>query len=370
MTPGRDARTAVFACITGGGTGGHIYPAIAIADALVRAGHPAAEIHFVGAARGMEATAVPAAGYTIDLLPGRGLRRSWRAVGANVRALLDTVRAFTDAWRILGRRRPRVVIGVGGYASVPTVLAARVRRIPVVVHEQNATPGLANRIAVRLGARAAVSLPDTPLPRATLTGNPLRGPVVEAVWRPATDPRLVAVVGGSLGARRLNDAALGVYDRWRDRHDVAVRHVAGRRNHDACVAELERLRRPGDHLRYELVAYEDDMPRLYSRAQMMVARAGAVTVAELAAVGVPSVLVPLPGAPGDHQTRNARALVDAGAAVLLPDADCDGAHLAAELDALLAADAEVLGTMHRAARSLARPDAADAVVALVEASAR
>ena len=144
-----------FALVTGGGTGGHVYPALAIADELVRRGHPRGTIHFVGAARGLEARVVPAAGYSIDLLPGRGLQRSLRprAILDNLAALWATVRAFGQAWRIVGSRRPEVVIGVGGYASMPGVLAARLRRIPVVIHEQNAAPGLANRVAVRLGAR-------------------------------------------------------------------------------------------------------------------------------------------------------------------------------------------------------------------------
>jgi undecaprenyldiphospho-muramoylpentapeptide beta-N-acetylglucosaminyltransferase len=364
-----------FAFVTGGGTGGHVYPALAVADALVARGHPRPSIRFVGARRGIEATAVPAAGYIVELLPGRGLQRSIRprAIVANVGAVVGLLLAFVGALRLIGRHRPGVVLGVGGYASFPCLVAARLRRVPAVVHEQNAAPGLANRWAVRLGARAAVSLPGTPLPGAEVTGNPVRSAVLAVRRAPESAPPLVALVGGSLGAGRLNDAALGLYDLWRGRGDVAIRHVAGPRGYDGCMERLRRQRLAADVLRYDLVRYEDDMPGLYARAAVLVGRAGAVTCAEVAVTGTPAVLVPLPNAPGDHQTRNAEALVDAGAAILVPDAELDGARLAWELDALLAPPTDGgparLDEMSRAARTVGRPDAADRVADLVEEAA-
>lgn len=363
---------AVFALVTGGGTGGHIYPGLALAEALVRRGHIRESIHWVGSARGMEATVVPEAGFQTHLLPGRGLQRLSsggptlrRLTVENVRIAGQTAAAMAKAARLVGRLRPRVVVGVGGYASLPCVIAARARRIPVVVHEQNAAPGLANRIAVRLGARAAVALPGTPLAGAVTTGNPIRDAVAAVVRAPSADRPLVAVFGGSLGARRLNEAALGLYDRWRDRDDVAVHHVSGAAGHETISAALAALRRPGDRLEYRLVRYEDDMPALYSKATLAVCRAGATTVAELAAAGVPAVLVPLPGAPGDHQTHNAMALVDGGAGVLLRDAVCEGDELGAAVEGLLA-DPTRLAAMGEGARALARPDAADRLADLVE----
>ncbi len=360
----------MYALVTGGGTGGHVYPALAVAEELVRRGHARPDVRFVGSQRGLEATAVPAAGFGIDLLPGRGLRRSVApsAIRDNVAALFATARAFGRAFRLVGRLRPRVVLGVGGYASLPCVVAARLRRVPAVVHEQNAAPGLANRVGVRLGARAAVSLPGTALRGAVLTGNPVRH-ALTAVERDPARPPVVMIVGGSLGAGRLNDAALELYDRWRTRTDVAIRHVAGVRNHADVVARLDEWRRPGDALDYTLVAYEDEMERWYATAAVFVCRAGAVTVAELAATGTPAVLVPLPGAPDDHQTKNADALVTAGAGVLVADADLDGARLAATLDELLA-DPARLAAMGTAARSIARVDAAARVADLVEEVAR
>jgi undecaprenyldiphospho-muramoylpentapeptide beta-N-acetylglucosaminyltransferase len=361
---------SVYALVTGGGTGGHVYPALAVAEELVARGHERGAIRFVGAARGLEAQAVPSAGFMIDLLPGRGLRRSLRpaALWDNAGALFGTARAFGRAFRLVGRLRPRVVLGVGGYASLPCLLAARLRRVPAVVHEQNAAPGLVNRIGVRLGAHAAVSLPGTPLPGARLTGNPVRAEVANVDRAPVTPP-LVAIVGGSLGARRLNDAALDLYDRWRARTDVAVCHVTGPRDFDRCMTRFDAQARTSDTLAYELVGYEAHMENLYARAALFVCRAGAVTVAELAATGMPSVLVPLPGAPGDHQTRNANVLVGVDAGVLVPDGELDGPRLASELDRLLA-DPARLTAMTAAARSVAQPDAVARVADLVEEVAR
>lgn len=386
--------------VTGGGTGGHVYPAIAVADELVRRGRSRAAVHFLGSARGLEARAVPAAGYGIDLLPGRGLQRSIRpsALLANLRTAGSTARAFARALHLLRGWRPAVVLGVGGYAAAPGVLAARLLGIPVVVHEQNAAPGLVNRVAVALGARAATSLPGTALRGAVLTGNPVRSEIAaehlreggaggSAPREPAGATPWVGVFGGSLGARRINDATLDLVQRWRERR-VVIHHVSGRRDYQRCLGERDRpavmgvragepatgaaegrVERDDDGIVYELVEYEDHMPELYARADVVVARAGAVTVAELAVSGTPAVLVPLPGAPSDHQTANANALVAAGAAVIVPDAECDGARLASELDVLLG-DPVRLEAMGTAARGLARPDAAARVADLVEEAAR
>ena len=355
--------------VAGGGTGGHVFPALALAEELVARGHARDAVHFVGARRGIEATAVPAAGFSIDLLPGRGLLRRLdpHSLLQNARTLWDTAVAVVQAFGIVRRRRPAVVVGVGGYASLPAVVAARVLRIPVVVHEADAHPGLANRIAVRLGAVPAVTLPGTDLPGAVVTGNPIR-PAIAAVVRHPVEPPVVAVVGGSLGARSLNRAALDLYDRWRDRSDVTIHHVTGARDYEESSDRLARLRAAGDRLGYRLVRFEDHMDTLYTEAAVMVSRSGGMT-AELTAIGIPSVLVPLPGAPGDHQTRNAEALVAADAAVMIRDDALDGASLAAALDPLLA-DPARRTAMGEAARTLGRPDATARFADLVEASSR
>jgi undecaprenyldiphospho-muramoylpentapeptide beta-N-acetylglucosaminyltransferase len=358
-----------YALVAGGGTGGHVFPALALADELVARGHPRSSIRFVGAQRGIESVAVPAAGYAIDLLPGRGMLRAWtsRAVARNAVAAWDAARACTRALAIVRRARPCVVVGVGAYASLPPLLAATALRVPTVVHEADAHPGLANRVAVRLGARAAVSFAGTPLRGAVVTGNPIR-PAIAAVRRAPGAPPVVAIVGGSLGAHRLNVAAMALADAWRDRTDVVIHHVSGERDYEECRTGDDARRARGDQLDYRLVRFEDRMDDLYRDATLMVSRAGGMT-AELAAVGMPSVLVPLPGAPGDHQTRNAEAFVRAGAARMVVDRDLDGTRLASEVDALLD-DHEAVQRMSAAARALARPDATARFADLVEAAAR
>ena len=359
--------TATDVLISGGGTGGHVFPALALAEELVHRGYARERIRFVGAARGLEATAVPAAGFAVDLLPGRGLERALTppAIVRNVRTAYDTLVAFARAHALVRRLRPRVVVGVGGYASLPALVAARARRIPAVVHEADAHPGLANRIAVRLGARAAVTLPATPLRGAVVTGNPIR-PAIAGVDRAPVTPAMVAVVGGSLGARSLNRAVLGLYDRWRHRTDLTIHHVSGTRDYEECSTRLAALRAAGDSLSYSLVPFEEHMEVVYAEATLVVSRSGGMT-AELTAVGMPSVLIPLPGAPGDHQTANADTLVAAGAAVKIPDHDLDPARLAAEVDALLADPGRLEG-MGAAARALGRPDATARFADLVEAT--
>ncbi|MCU1467780.1 MAG: UDP-N-acetylglucosamine-N-acetylmuramylpentapeptide N-acetylglucosamine transferase [Actinomycetia bacterium] len=354
----------VFALLAGGGTGGHTYPAIAVAQELQRRGH---RVRFVGGKRGIEGRVVPEAGFEIDLLPGRGLQR--RLTVQNLSAVWGALSAVFRSLAIVRRHRPRIVVGFGGYASFPCVLAARLLRVPVVVHEQDAAPGLANRLGVRLGARPAVSLPDTPLPGATLTGNPVRAAFTRLARDPARDPALIAVFGGAQGARTINRAALGCYDIWRDRTDLAIRHVCGPRNLETCTAELAAARRAGDSLHYELVGYEERMDLLYSEAAIAVCRSGAGTIAELTAVGLPAVLVPLPGAPSDHQTRNAQTLERAGAAVMLRDDCCDAPHLDRAVSDLLG-DADRLSDMGRAAHALGRRDAAERLADLVEEHAR
>jgi UDP-N-acetylglucosamine--N-acetylmuramyl-(pentapeptide) pyrophosphoryl-undecaprenol N-acetylglucosamine transferase len=357
----------VFALLAGGGTGGHTYPAIALAQSLVARGEVKSNVRFVGGRRGPEGRVVPEAGFAIDLLPGRGLQR--RLTLQNVAVIGQTIVAFVRAVGLVRRYRPRVVVGFGGYASLPCLVAAWLWRVPRVVHEQDAAPGLANRIGVRLGARAAISLPGTPLPNAVLTGNPVREAFRELQRDPVHAPALVAMFGGTLGAQTVNDAALDLYDRWRDRADVAIHHVAGTRNEEPTAARLAAQRRTGDALRYVLVPYESHMDQLFARASIAVCRAGAGTIAELTAAGLPAVLVPLPGAPSDHQTRNARTLEAAGAAVMLPDKQCNADTLDPLLSKLLGDPAQ-LEEMSRRARALARPDAADALADLVQAVAR
>ncbi len=387
-SPSAAVSTRPWVVFAGGGTVGHVSPGVAIAEALVRRGCPRTAIHFVGSKRGVEATRVPSAGFSLTLLAGRGIQRKLtpRAVVDNVAAIAGLGSAFVRAFALLARHRPAVVLSLGGYASAPCAVAAVLLRIPLVVAEQNAIPGAANRLVARAAAACAVSFADTPLPRAVLTGNPVR-PEVLAVDRTsdrvaarqrlgvADDRVLVVAYGGSLGARTINRAVWAARARWSGRDDLAVRHIVGDRGWgerpaDAIAAAAEPAA-PVDAadgssagLPYVAVRYEDDMPSVLAAADLVVSRAGASTVFELAAVGVGSILVPLPIATEDHQTANARALADAGAAIVVADAEFDGDRLVAEVDALLAVPGR-LEEMATAARTVGRPDAADRVADLL-----
>jgi UDP-N-acetylglucosamine--N-acetylmuramyl-(pentapeptide) pyrophosphoryl-undecaprenol N-acetylglucosamine transferase len=374
---GQGASTATWAVIAGGGTGGHVVPAVAVGLALVARGHPPATIRFVGSRRGIETRLVPAAGFELTALPGRGIAR--RLTKDNVGAALGLLSAFVRAVVLVGRLRPKVTVAVGGYASAPAALASVIWRVPLVVAEQNAVPGLANRLAGRFAAASAVSFEGTHLRGAVLTGNPVRPEIVRADTSPAgraaaraalglpEDGLVVAVAGGSLGARRINEATLELAARWAGRSGLCLYHVVGRRDFETTSAARPPAV-PGG-LDYRQVEFEDRMPLLLAAADVAVQRAGASTVAELAVIGLPSILVPLPGAPGDHQTRNARRMADAGGAVLVPDAELDADRLAGELGPLLDAP-DRRRQMSEAARSLGRPDAAERVAALVESCAR
>lgn len=371
-------RTGVL--LAGGGTAGHVLPALAVARALVARGHAPESLHFVGSARGQEARLVPDAGFSVTLLPGRGIARrvSTRTAVANLRAVAGLTTAVVRAGAVVARRRPGVVLSVGGYASVPAAAAAVALRRPLVLHEQNAVPGSANKLFARFARASAVSFEGTALPRAVVTGNPLR-PEIASIDRSAEGTAaarlalglpdgavVIAVVGGSLGSRRINDATFGLVAAWADRSDVAIRHAVGRRDWDEVQAVLPRP--PAGGLVYQPVEFEDSMADLLAAADVAVCRSGG-SVAELAAAGLPAVLVPLPGAPGDHQTANARALVRAGAATLVPDAELTAARLAAELGPLVD-DPERRATMAAAAARLNRPDAAERVADLLERHAR
>ena len=367
-----DTQNETFAIIAGGGTAGHVLPGLAIATALVGRGHEPSSIHFVGSRGRIEARLVPEAGFAVTLLPGRGIER--RLTLRNVGAAIGIVGAIGRAIVLVRRHRPRVVIAVGGYASVAVALAARLWRVPIVVAEQNAIPGAANRLIARFARAAAVSFPDTPLPRAVVTGNPIRSEVLavdrardgasaKAALGVEPGRRLLLVTGGSLGALRINRATVDALDRWNDRRDLAVRHIVGARDWDTIRAD-ELVGTTGA-LQYLPVKYDDNMARTMAAADVAVSRAGSSTCFELAAVGLPAVLVPSPYVTADHQTANAGHVVSAGGAVLVPDDEFDGQRLAAEVDGLLA-DQSRLDAMAEAMRGFARPKAADEIAALAE----
>lgn len=390
--PDHSDPTPTWAIVAGGGTAGHVLPGLSVARELVRRGHDPASIHFVGAERGIEVRLVPEAGFGLTVLPGRGIQRSISL--QNVAAAWGLVTALWKAIVLVRRRRPAVVLALGGFASAACAIAAVLWRVPLVVADQNARAGAANKLVARFARAAAVPFDETDLPRAVVTGNPVRDEILavgadrdRAAARTELglpqDRTVVVAFAGSLGSRRLNTAMYGAVERWRDRDDLAVHHVIGSRDWDDRP-DVARVPDTGDTderdggLVYQPVRYQDRMDLVLAAADLAVCRAGGTTVAELAVVGVPAVLVPLPIATRDHQTANAGPLVRAGAAVLVPDEELDVDRLVAEVERLVGAGANGpldgtgvdLAAMGAAAKALGRPDAAEAVADLVERSAR
>jgi UDP-N-acetylglucosamine--N-acetylmuramyl-(pentapeptide) pyrophosphoryl-undecaprenol N-acetylglucosamine transferase len=342
--------------IAGGGTGGHLYPGVAVARELRRR-LPDAAVAFVGTAAGLEVTVVPRERFELDVIRSAGLKG--KSVWVLLRGLaLIPVSAF-DAWRVLSRRRPAAVVGVGGYSSGPVVLMAALRGIPTLVLEQNVVPGLTNRLLARWIGSAAVTYEET-LPyfrgKGIVTGNPVRPEFVGARPEAAAGVR-VLVVGGSQGAHALNLAMLDAAPRLVGRHPgLEIVHQTGARDLASVRAGY---RRAGVRARAE--AYLDPLADEMAAASLVVCRAGATTLAELAAMGRPAVLVPFPTAADDHQRRNALTLAAAGAAEVIEEHELTGLHLADRLASLLD-DAAGRRAMAGAMSRQARPDAAERIV--------
>jgi UDP-N-acetylglucosamine--N-acetylmuramyl-(pentapeptide) pyrophosphoryl-undecaprenol N-acetylglucosamine transferase len=341
--------------VTGGGTGGHLFPGLAVAEALAAQGD--AQTLFVGSASGIEATTVPQTQFPFRALSIRGVRgRGWRGVLEFVRRLPP---ALVEAWRILGAFQPNLILGLGGYGSVPVVVAAWLRRVPSVLLEQNAHPGLANRLLAHLARRVCTTFAESarffPAGRAVHTGNPVRH-LARSV-QTAPEHFTIFVFGGSQGAHTINLAAV-------DAAKILGENISGLRMiHQTGAADVEwverRYREIGLHA--EVWAFVHDMADAYARADLVVCRAGATTLAELAMVGKPSILVPYPFAADDHQRANAETFVQHGAAELILDRELSGERLAARVVAL-AGERTRLDAMGSAAQRLAVPDAALRVV--------
>ena len=355
--------------LAGGGTSGHINPALAIAE-QIRRDHPAAEILFLGTARGIESEIVPRAGFDFKAIRARGLPT--RPSLEMARALADYLAGRRQCRQLLKNFRPNAVIGTGGYVCSPVVAAAASLHIPVLLHEQNAFPGRSNRLMARRSQAVCISFAGTeryfPVGiKTTLTGNPVRDIFFHMDSRQARaalaiDPlqRVILVMGGSLGARSLNQAVLGLDGQ------LPANPVAGAEKPPMVILaagkkQYEAVKEAAAGKNWLTVRdYIHDMHLYMAAADLIICRAGAMTCAELSALGRPSILVPYPYAAGDHQTFNARALADAGAAVLCPDSEMTPVWLAAAL-ARLFNDPACLDRMGKSALALARPDAAAAI---------
>jgi UDP-N-acetylglucosamine--N-acetylmuramyl-(pentapeptide) pyrophosphoryl-undecaprenol N-acetylglucosamine transferase len=364
----------VWAVIAGGGTSGHVHPALAIAAELVQRGRSKDEIHFIGSSRGLEAELVPEHGYSLTALAGRGIQRSINR--ENVKSIMALGSAAIQAWHALRLLRPAVVVSVGGYASLPALQAAAVLRIPIIVTEQNTVPGAANRFGGRWAKACAVAFATTDLPKAVHTGNPLLGKILDVGRSDAAavaqakehlgvgpERRLVAAFGGSLGALRINQAVVDATAVLADRHDLTVRHIIGDRDW-----ELFGSHSVDGPLQYQAVRYERAMNDVYAAADFVICRSGATSVCEIAQTGTPAVFVPLPSAPGDHQAKNARALTASGGGLLVTDDELDGAKIVELVNDLLA-DPHRLADMSHGASEQARPNAAADIADLIETHA-
>ena len=344
--------------IAGGGTGGHLYPGIAVARELLRR-RPDSVITFAGTARGIEVRVVPREGFELDVLRSTGLKGTSPLALARGLALLPL--SGVDASRILSRRRPHLVVGVGGYSSGPVVALAAARRIPTLLLEQNAVPGFTNRMLARMVSAAAVTFESTVGyfgRRGFVAGNPVRPEFFTQPDRLAVNqPPKVLIFGGSQGAHAINVAGVEAAPRLAaDHRRVAITHQTGERDLEFV---RDGYRRAGLDARVEPFLFT--MEREITSADLVVSRAGATTLAELTAAGCPSVLIPLPTAADDHQRKNAEVLREAGAAEVIEERHLTGERLAARITALVEDRARV-AAMGLAARRLARPDAARVIV--------
>lgn len=346
--------------IMAGGTGGHVFPGLAVAEALRDGGH---DVVWLGTEVGLESRLVPDAGLVMEPIGVSGLR------GKGVLALLlapaRLLRAVWQSLLLLRRLRPNVVLGMGGFVSGPGGVAAWLLRLPLCVHEQNAVAGLTNRLLSRIANRVMEAYPGA-MPEeceATLVGNPVRRELHQLA-APAErfagrgDTLRVLVIGGSQGARRLNQLVPAAVSQLAEKHSVEVWHQSGQPDHDLVERSYTTL-----GLKARVIAFISDMTEAYTWADLVICRAGALTVTELTAVGLGSILVPFPHAVDDHQTENARWLCDNDAAVLLPENGLTPAALAGTLIEL-AADRARLQQLASNARRLARPTAAADVAAI------
>lgn len=363
--------------LTGGGTGGHIYPALAIAKGLL-ARDTNTQILYVGIQDGMEARLVPEAGIAFKGVSGKGLPR---------RLSLDTIKVigkgFKALWEtknILREFHPDLVVGTGGYVSGPVVLTASLFNIPTLLHEQNALPGITNRILARVVRRVMVTFPESIAHfgvknKLELVGLPVRQEIGQ-ISREAgakrfglrPDQLTLLVTGGSRGARRLNQAMIAVLEYLAKRPDIQVIWATGTVTYAETIEEFGKRGISWGCPQWRVLEYLKDMPEALACADLYVGRAGAASLAELMVAGIPSVLIPYPLAAENHQEHNAQALVQAGAAQIILDSECDGERLWKEVERLISQPA-LLDQMGVAAKAIARPKALDKIVDLCLANA-
>jgi UDP-N-acetylglucosamine--N-acetylmuramyl-(pentapeptide) pyrophosphoryl-undecaprenol N-acetylglucosamine transferase len=353
------------AILAGGGTGGHVIPALAIANELKKS--YGAEVLFIGTARGIENRLVPAAGYPLQLVRVGALKNV--SLMMRAKTAFDLPRAVWDAGRMLNEFAPDVVIGVGGYASGPAMLAAVVKHIPTLAFEPNVVPGFANRVVARFVSGAAVHFEETAkyFRHAEVTGVPVRQAFFEIPIlsnRKLGGVPTLLVFGGSQGAHAINEAMIRCLPELRRQAPgMHIVHQTGERDYNDALAAYRSLFESGLGESAEVFKFIEDMPAAFARADLVVCRSGASTVAEITAAGKPAIFVPFPRAADDHQRVNAEALAREGAAVVVEESKLEGVWLAETIAALLG-DSQRLRAMSEAARSLAHPQAARDIAAM------
>jgi len=355
---------SVRVVIAGGGTGGHLYPGIAVAREL-QSRRPDALVSFAGTAHGIEARVIPREGFPLDVIRSSGVKG--KSMAGRLRGALLLPLSLLDSWRVLSARRPSLVVGVGGYSSGPVVMVAALRGMPTMLLEQNAVPGLTNRLLARVVKAAAVTFESTQAffgAKAFVSGNPVRpeffhaaGPNQESARDDTTSVTRVLVFGGSQGAHAINVAMVEAAPQLAaGRPPVRLTHQTGERD-----VEMVRTAYRQAGIQGEVEPFLYDMGRRLADADLIVCRAGATTLAEITAAGKAAILIPLPTATDDHQRKNAESLVEAGAAELLLQREASGEALASRVQAL-AADPARRERIANAARALAKPDAAKVIV--------
>lgn len=349
--------------IAGGGTGGHIYPAIAIAREFL-ARDASRKVIFVGTERGLEKTIVPKAGFPLEFISVGGLKGKG---GLDlIKNLFRLPLGFIQAWRVVGKHRPNVVLGVGGYSSGPVLVAAGIRRIPTLIHEANAFPGLTNRIVGRFTTAVAIAFPDaaTRLKRsdAVVTGNPIRAEFFAARHPPPTARKRLLIFGGSQGSRVLNDAVTGsLLFLARLKDTIEIVHQTGANN----LKPVQQAYRQSAFANARVVPYLDPIADEIAAADLVVSRAGAMTVGELSASGRAAILVPFAAATNNHQELNARVVERAGGALVITEKELTPERLAAAIADVLG-DPNKAARMGDASRQLSTPDATKKIVDLIE----
>lgn len=349
--------------IAGGGTGGHIYPAIAIAQEFL-ARDASRRVVFVGTERGLEKTIVPKAGFPLELISVGGLKG--KGLGETIKNLARLPLGFVQAWRLIGKHKPDVALGVGGYSSGPVLLAARLRGVPTAIHEQNAYPGVTNRLLAKVVKAVAVAFEDAS-PRlkrkdAAVTGNPIRREFFNIGERPTTNRQRLLIFGGSQGSHILNQTMTGAL--------LFLARLKGRLEivHQTGTKELEEVRaayRSSAFTGARVVPYLDPIVDEIAAADLVVSRAGAMTIGELAAAGRSAILVPFAAATNNHQELNARVVERAGGAIVITESQLTPERLGLAIAEIIN-DPERVARMGTASRSLAAPDATKKIVDLLE----